>query len=652
MRELNITARCKNSSEEYTSLISNNLRANIQSVSDNGTSNEPFTQQIIITADKDFEGVIRIAMPIGGKMPRFYLPGFMYGTNRGEAPLVVDSKCPRLRMEESFPAAPWWMVRSDRLSHPCALAYGENRLIGFAASPYFVCKNSIRSFWEPGIQGEFEQYTGFGCSLKTKEVWYTLGYENAPWMFVDSHNYTPRASLDNNCIILKQGESLSVNLYCFDYVAEDERALHHALKWVYTKYHEAPRRLCSIQETVHDIATAIARDAWLPEQHMYTCFVFDKGDHFEYRPLPSIAWTNGLASAVPMLTASLRLKDENMRKQALDCIDHIVQNSMNEQSGLPYMAENNGEWSNRGWWYDKQNVPGHTAYLVGQCVYLTLKAYTWEKREHNTIHENWLDFSKKILAVTEKSRNCLGEYPYMLSDKTGVGLEYDSFSGAWCMAAAAYYTYLTEDKTYLPMLLQSAKYYHTTYIKHQECYAGPLDIDKNMDSEGILAYIRAVRYLHEITGDACLLEYLRDALYYEYTFKFCYNSPIKVPPLSTVGWSSCGGSITSVVNPHIHPMSSSVMNEMYYFLSKQEDEYIRGRLTDTLLWSCQCHMIKDNEYGYGRKGWMSERFCHSEGLLTEHYPDGSIASTWFALMPWACGSLLEGLTDELWNEEI
>ncbi|NLH96550.1 MAG: hypothetical protein GX477_04325, partial [Clostridiaceae bacterium] len=176
----------------------------------------------------------------------------------------------------------------------------------------------------------------------------------------------------------------------------------------------------------------------------------------------------------------------------------------------------------------------------------------------------------------------------------------------------------------------------------------PLDIDKNIDSEGVLAYIRAVRHLHEITGEEHLLMYLRDALYYEYTFKFCYNSPIKIPPLSTAGWSSCGGSITSVVNPHIHPMSSSVMDEMVYFLSRQDDGYIRSRLEDTLLWSCQCHMIADREYGYGRKGWMSERFCHSEGLLTERYPDGTPASTWFALMPWACGSILEGLTGELW----
>lgn len=176
-----------------------------------------------------------------------------------------------------------------------------------------------------------------------------------------------------------------------------------------------------------------------------------------------------------------------------------------------------------------------------------------------------------------------------------------------------------------------------------------MDIDKNVDSEGILAYPRAVRYLHRITGDAYLLEHMKDALYYEFTFRFCNNSPIKVPSLSTAKWCSCGGSITSVTNPHIHPMSSSVMDEMCYYLVHAEIGYIRSRLQDTILWSGRCHNTFEGEFGYGKKGWMSERFCLSEGLLTEHFPDGSPASTWFALMPWACGSILEGLCGRAWE---
>ena len=654
--EIRLTARKKDAGETYVPLSQCALRADLSRSGTGGRS----AAEIRITAEADFSGVIRIALGGGEPCPdaRFFLPGFMYGTNRGDAPLVVDSKAPRLRMGGSCPASPWWMVRSDRLSHPCAMMFANGRILALSAAPYYVCRAGVREAWCPGRAGEFDQYAGFGCSLADCEVWYTLGYENAPWMFVDSHHILPRKPLDENCFRIARGETVVIPLRCFDLPAEDERDIHTVLKQVYALWHEPPRRRSSVYETVRDIASAIARDAWIPDAHCYSGFVFDRGTHFEDRLLPSLSWTNGLAAAVPMLLASRRLHRGEMRTQALDCISHIVATCINEKNGLPFTAEQDGRWSNRGWWYDKQPVPGHAAYLVGQGVYLVLKAYECEKA-CGTEHPDWLAFAGRIVARTEQGRNPDGEYPYIFSEQTGAGLEYDSFSGAWCLAAAALYSRLAGKETYLPGLLESEKWYHNTYIRHEECYGGPLDIDKNVDSEGVLAYIRAVRELHAVLcrpaspeSAACeaLLDHLRDALYYEFTFKCCCNSPVKIPPLSTAGWSSCGGSITSVTNPHIHPMSSSVMDEMSYYLRFRKDDYLRSRLEDTILWSCQCHNARNGEFGYGKTGWMSERFCHSEGLLTEKWPDGSPASTWFALMPWACGAILEGLTGDAWQD--
>ena len=654
---LRLTARAENGPESYEPLARHALREEIRLPK----SGDPAEVILRITADSDFSGVIRIALPLEKPDPSalFFLPGFMFGSNRGDAPLVTDSKTPRLRMDGGFPASPWWMVRSDRLSHPCALMILNGNLQGLSASPYYIFRDGTRTAWRPGLSGDFDQYAGFGCSLADGEVWYTLGYENAPWLFVDSHQILPRKQLDENCFRIRRGESVTVVLTCFNRPAEDEREIHSVLKQVYARWHEPPRKRSSVYETVRDIASAVAGDAWIPDAHGYSGFVFDRGTHYENRLLPSVSWTNGLSAAVPMLLAARRLGSEAMRAQALDCIGHIIHSCINGRNGLPYLAEQNGVWNNRGWWYDKQPVPGHAAYLVGQSVYLVLKAYECEKAM-GTEHSDWLAFAKDVIARTEQARSGSGEYPYIFSEETGAGLEYDSFSGAWCLAAAALFCRLTGERSWLPGLLKSEAWYHETWIRRETCWGGPLDIDKNIDSEGILSYIRAARDLHGVlcldqpgntAAQEKLLDHLRDALYYEFLFKFCYNSPVKVPPLSTVGWSSCGGSITSVTNPHIHPMSSSVIDEMKYYLRFREDSYVRGRLEDTVLWSCQCHNTRDGEFGYGKTGWMSERFCHSEGLLTETWPDGSPASTWFALMPWACGSILEGLTGEAWQDD-
>ncbi len=617
-----------------------------------GAADAPILHEITVRNDGDhaWQGVFRLSLSLDAVSPRFFLPGFLYGTNRGEAPLSTLSKAPRLRKgDPEFPASPWWMTRSDRLSHPAAFAFTGDRIAGLCASPYFLKRDDRILPWVPGESGDFYQYAGFGCDLERGQIHYTLGYENAPWFFLDSRHYTPRTPLDGNRFRLNPGESVRFTVAEFSYPAPQETGLNAAIRKVYDLFHQRPRTCLSPEAALRTIAEAVGSCAYLPEKQAYAGFVFDKPDSQEVRLIPSISWTNGLAVAVPMLEAALRLHREDLREQALQCIRHIVETSLNPANGLPFTSEIDGKWCNHGWWYEAQPVPGHAAYLVGQAVYLILKACLFEKRLAGTDHEDWMDFARGVLRVTEKSRNGDGEYPYIFSEKTGAGLCYDSLSGAWCMAAASLYCAMTGETGFLASLLASEQYYYNAFVRRMECYGGPLDIDKQVDSEGILAYLRAVRHLHEITGEPRLLQHLKDALEYEFTFKFCYNSPIRVPPLSRVGWSSCGGSITSVCNPHIHPMSSSVLDELVYCADQTRDPYIRSRLTDTLLWSCQVSNTRDGEYDYGKTGWMSERFCHSEGLLTETYPDGSPASTWFALMPWACGCILEGLAGNCWS---
>lgn len=618
----------------------------------NGNYMSPYEWRITIRNEKAsaFEGVIHLELVRDKKNPKFFLPGFMYGRNRGETPMYVLNEFPRMRSGELHrPASPWWMVRGDRLSHPAAFIYDEKRITGLSAVPYWEeSEQGKRQTLQPGK--EF-QYGGFSCNLEYAEgkasVGYTLGYENAPWLFIQSHTVLDRAKLAENCIRLESNESITTVIYCYDYEAKDETCLHKALQEIYYRFHQQPRKIGNVKLALNQLASAVSECAWLPEEHSYSGFVRENEDgSFRYdNKILSLSWTNGFSVAVPLLLAANKMGDEEIRSRALDCMNYIMANCMNSKSDLPFDAYENGQWSVRGWWFDGMHSGGHSSYLTGQFVYYLLKAYENEKITRGIEHKDWIMFVKPIIQRVNAEKNNEEEYPFAYSQENGVGIEYDSFGSVWCLTATAYYEYLTGEETYREGMIRSEQCYYEKYVKKVECYGAPLDTDKAVDNEGILAYVRAVRLLHRITGDEKYLKHMKDGLNYEFTFKFAYNSPITVAPLSTIGWSSCGGSITSVANPHIHPMSSTIVGEMQYYVEQTGDQYVRDRMQDTVLWGCQTYNTYDGEYGYGRVGWMSERFCYSQGLVVEKYPDGNPASTWFALMPWASCSIIEGLVE-------
>lgn len=666
--EIKITCREKGESQGvYSALQKPDLESafdrletgeNVSAGNDNGMFADSGQDDVTIwrwrvknNSDEVWSGVVRLELHFEKENPRFFLPAFLYGRNKGEWPANVRWSYPRLREgKEEMPYSSWWMVRSDRLSHPAALVYDKGRVLGLSAAPYLEKKEGRLIAHEAGKRETFYQYAGFGCFLEEGFVAYTLGYENAPFLFVDASTIQERAALGENCLVLAPGEEVCLTVRVYDYEAQSPLDVQRALEDVYRQYHEAPRKGAGIRQAVQEISEAISKDSWRPEGKNYATQVHENEDgSLSYVDFFSISWTGGVEVAVPMLMAALRLDDEEMRGKALTCIQNVVEHSLNEASGLPYDAWADGKWNTRGWWYGHLHATGHASYLVGQAVFYILKGYEYEKRLKNIVHEDWLAFAGAVIEKMERTKNQDAEYPYIWSEETGAGLEYDAFSGAWCLACCAYYSFLTGDRSHLAGMRESEAHYYRAYLGRMECYGTPLDTDKAVDSEGILAYIKAVRYLHEITGEGIFRKHMREALGYEFSFKFCYNSPVKVPPLSKLGWSSCGGSVTSTCNPHIHPMSNNVVDEMLYYLEGGEDAYIISRLMDTVGWGCQTYNTCDKEYDYGKKGWMSERFCHSEGLLLEHYADGSPASTWFLLLPWGGSNIVEGMAGELWE---
>ena len=83
MTELFFTARALGAATEYTPIADHHLRADMRIL-----PGMPAEAEITITAEEAFQGVIRIALPVR-KDPRFFLPGVIYGTNRGDAPATI-----------------------------------------------------------------------------------------------------------------------------------------------------------------------------------------------------------------------------------------------------------------------------------------------------------------------------------------------------------------------------------------------------------------------------------------------------------------------------------------------------------------------------------------------------------------------------------
>lgn len=662
LSSLRFTVRTPDS-ESYLPIEETGLITECRAEAGDGTPGNPFRLEMTVTnpGPETRLGVIRIETAADADDPAFFLPGYFYGHNTGELPDSGRKPFPRIRKGKTGkPFSDFFMTRSDRLALPVALMTDGSRVRGISAPAWYARKDGKTVPAVPGDDPKsFFRFAGFtfrtGGKTGTDDavaVGYTLGYENAPWLFIQTATVRDRAPLtDLNCLPLSSGSSVSCTLRVYDFAITERTEILSVFEEVYSRVHESPRVIpgMSFRKAAAAVAGAVDTEAWLENEDLYAGFVYDRPGGNTENKLGSLSWTNGLTVAVPQLIAGLRLEDPGMTEHALRCIRTITENCMNPASGLPYDAVTDGQWSIRGWWYDGMHMPGHSGYLAGQAVWYVLKAFLAEKELAGRKHPEWLAFAEKVQERLDREISGDGEYPFVFSEQTGTGLEYDSLGSCWCLASGLLLSRITGKQDCLPVFRKCEQHYYDRFVRRLECFGGPLDTDKATDNEGILAYIRCARLMHELTGEEVYLKHLRDAIGYECSFRLGYNTPVQVPPLSTVGWSSSGGSITSVANPHIHPMSSTVADEMLYCAEKTGDPYIRSRLQDTLGWGLQTFNTEDGEYGYGKTGWMSERFCFCEGLVTEKYPDGSPASTWFALMPWAACSVTEGFLGDCWH---
>ena len=95
--DLFFTARSRaQDNVEYTALNKHALKADVKVKSGNGSAEDPWQADIQIynEGQNAWAGVIHVEMPLDKKNPRFFLPAFMYGRNRGEALRMFQMSSP------------------------------------------------------------------------------------------------------------------------------------------------------------------------------------------------------------------------------------------------------------------------------------------------------------------------------------------------------------------------------------------------------------------------------------------------------------------------------------------------------------------------------------------------------------------------------
>lgn len=101
--------------------------------------------------------------------------------------------------------------------------------------------------------------------------------------------------------------------------------------------------------------------------------------------------------------------------------------------------------------------------------------------------------------------------------------------------------------------------------------------------------------------------------------------------------------MTSVSNPHIHPMGVMADEDLLFLAEVTGDSYYKERAQDSVAWMMQTLELYPEKTGYGRYGVLSERWCPSDGLVTERYDNGEPYASWFSYNLWAAANVFEAV---------
>jgi len=571
-----------------------------------------------------------------GEEDYFHLiPCNIYGNNNeddvrpGEFPLLTN------KYEGERFCSPYWEFRADRAAMPVSVLCGRSGVVGVSIDPY--------SEGDQGVihNGLFAQLPNtFGV---------TLGYTNLP-VTVLNKTVAERTKGDS---ALKASAGGCI----YEIAGEGRLEAHKIIRQEYERRRVRPEYVKNFEEAARAMFDAIVTVSWDPDAQEYTnkdCRVPDNLTLRPWRTVTEIGWTGGGILGYPLVLCKYLLSDitDEAFKGALTgegILERII-NSYNEKSGLFFDLTGTAEDGSRvnGWWTGYGLVKDcHCAYNVGSALYYMLKTIIFCRENNITIPENWVSVSRKVMDTVISLQQEDGAFGYTYSTEEPKVLDWEGFAGCWFIPCAAYFYQITGNGGYL-MAAQKGLIYYGKMVKALNCWGTPMDTWKSVDQEGNLAFIRGCRLVYEATKDQEILKLFEMGAMYEYLWRYGYRTIPDYPPLNE-DWVACGGSVTSVSNPHIHPMGVLVDEDLRYLAEVTGDSYHERRAEDSIAWLMQTLELYPEKTGYGVYGILSERWCPSDGLTVESYSDGRLYSSWFSYNLWAAANGLEAICERIRN---
>jgi hypothetical protein len=528
---------------------------------------------------------------------------------------------------ESMTSSTEWEFRADRASHPVSMVHTESRTFGISIDPYTL--DSDGTLIRNGVYSKLPATAGV-----------SLGYRNTPYTFTFKELFEP-PTFHLACNAYANGKIYEVPGNRIESVSLILRDLYMESRICPEPMHNSAEYLRAFLDSYENINWS---DEWMAFTNM-ECQVPDSTELKPWRPLVATGWTGTCILAYPLLSAQKLLNlNDSFTDKLINQLDTAAL-GINPATGMLYdlTRELNGSRFN-GWWAGYMVSDCHCAYTNGNGAYYLLKSYLLMK-ENGIDKPLWLSAARSTIDTVITLQRRDGNYGYTYSIDKPEMLDADGFAGCWFAAASALLYTVTDDYKYLESAEKAMAFYHS-YVINLDCWGAPMDTWKSIDQEGNLAFIKAAAALHRITGNEKYKKMLIDGADYEYLWRYAYKAIPEYAPLKDSTWNSCGGSVTSVSNPHIHPMGVNITAELIYLYKITGDSYHQKRAEDGLCWGLATADLYPDTTGYGKLGVISERWCPSDGLVIEKFSDtGEPSSVWFTFNGWAGVSIIEGLTE-------